>query len=204
MATATSTLADRTQRAMQKVYAGRREPAGSISNLDTNLIISSGVAVDGGGNVYISGMNLSSSPSTVIVRLPWTGSGYGTPVTLPFSGLASDIAGVAVDSAGNVFYADIDTSKVLMVPWDSATQAYGAQSTLPFTGLSVPKAVTVDGLGNVDHVSDFSSQTIEKLPWNSTTKKLRNAGNGCQPGFGVPAGLRRGRERRCLRRRYAI
>jgi large repetitive protein len=144
---------------------------GSISNLDTNLIISSGVAVDGGGNVYISGMNISSSPSTVVVRLPWTGSGYGTPVTLPFSGLSNDVAGVAVDGAGNVYYADVDNSRILMVPWDSGTQTYGTQSVLPFTGLSVPMAVTVDGNGNV-YASNSGNGTVEKLPWNSTTKSF--------------------------------
>jgi len=158
---------------------------GSTSKLDTSLTSSAGEAVDGGGNVYISGKD---NGSAVIVRLQWTGSGYGTPVTLPFSGLSdTDIGGVAVDSAGNVYYADVDNNRILMVPWDSATQTYGAQSRLPFTGLSLPWAVKVDGNGNV-YVTGSISATIEKLPWNSTTQSY---GTQVQvaSGLGVPAGL---------------
>jgi large repetitive protein len=158
---------------------------GSTSKLDTSLTSSAGEAVDGGGNVYISGKD---NGSAVVVRLQWTGSGYGTPVTLPFSGLSdTDIGGVAVDTAGNVYYTDVDNNRILMVPWDSATQTYGTQSTLPFTGLSLPWAVKVDGNGNV-YVTGSISGTIEKLPWNSTTKSY---GTQVQvaSGLGVPAGL---------------
>ena len=105
---------------------------GSTSKLDTSLTSSAGEAVDGGGNVYISGKD---NGSAVIVRLQWTGSGYGTPATLPFSGLSdTDIGGVAVDSAGNVYYTDVDNNRILMVPWDSATQTYGTPEHAPIYG----------------------------------------------------------------------
>ena len=159
---------------------------GSAVNLDSDLSSSDGVAVDGGGNVYITGFSPTNSNS-VVVKLPWTGSGYGAAVSLPFNGLGNDIEGVAVDGAGNVYDVDLDNRRVVKLPWNSATGSYGTQSTLPFSGLNDPYAVTVDGSGNV-YVSDLASGTVIELPWNSTT-----ASYGTQvtvaSGLSFPAGL---------------
>ncbi len=81
-----------------------------------------------------------------MLELPWTGTGYGTQVTLPFSGLDCPW-GVALDSAGDVFVTNWGSSSVVELPKTST--GYGPQVTLPFSGLSGPYGDAVDNDGNV-------------------------------------------------------
>jgi DNA-binding beta-propeller fold protein YncE len=68
-----------------------------------------GVAVDSGGNVYVTDSNR-------VLKLP---VGSSTPVELPFTGL-NFLHQVAVDTAGNVYVTDTDYShsysRVLKLP----------------------------------------------------------------------------------------
>ncbi len=63
-----------------------------------------GVTSDGSGSLYISGAN--PVPAIEVVKLPWTGTSYGAPITIttdltfPYS--------VAVDASGNVYSADLN------------------------------------------------------------------------------------------------
>jgi hypothetical protein len=60
------------------------------------------LALDSTGNLFVA-----ESYSEGVVEFPWTGTGYGPGVPLPAAGFEGGYsAGVAVDSAGNVFYAD--------------------------------------------------------------------------------------------------
>ena len=99
-----------------------------------------GVAVDGSGNVYVVG-------GQNVLKLPWTGSGYGTPITVP-SGMSTP-KGVAVDSSGNVYIST--ESQVLEVPWTGS--GYGAVSSL--LGGAIFDGLAVDASGNLyfgDHL----------------------------------------------------
>jgi sugar lactone lactonase YvrE len=95
-----------------------------------------GVAVDGSGNVYATSGN-------DVVKVPWTGSGYGAPATV-VSGLSSPF-GVAVDASGNLYIADTGNNRVLkeMLSAGSYTQSVVA------SGVNTPTGVAVDGSGNV-------------------------------------------------------
>ena len=55
----------------------------------------------------------------VFVRVPWTGSGYGTQGTVG-SGLNAP-EGVAVDAAGDVFIADSSNNRVVKEPWSGSS-----------------------------------------------------------------------------------
>ncbi len=77
-------------------------PASGLNN-------STGVAVDGTGDVFIA-----DDDNHRVVELPKTSTGYGPQTSLPTTGLASPV-GVAVDSAGDVFIADNSNNLVVEV-----------------------------------------------------------------------------------------
>jgi DNA-binding beta-propeller fold protein YncE len=71
-----------------------------------------------------------------------------------------------VDTAGNVYLADLGHSRVLKLPAGSTTPV-----ELPFTGLGNPDpaGVAVDTAGNV-YVSAYGGKRVLKLPAGSNTQ----------------------------------
>ena len=124
-----------------------------------------GVAVDAGLNVYVA-----DGIYDWVIKIPWTGSAYGTPVQLPFNGLSSP-EGVAVDGAGNVFVADFGNGRVVELPWNGS--GYGTQIVLVSYGLAppVPTGIAVDSHGNLFFVGighlTVPSVLIE-IPWTGS------------------------------------
>ena len=84
-----------------------------------------GVAVDAGGNVYVT-----DYLDNRVVKLA---AGSGTPTVLPFTGL--HVPGLAVDSAGNVYVID-DGQQVVRFAAGS-----NIPTVLPFTEIDLPRAV---------------------------------------------------------------
>jgi serine/threonine protein kinase, bacterial len=82
--------------------------------------------------------------------------GSYTQTVLPFTTL-HDPAGIAVDSAGNVYITDRGTKQVLRLAPDSS-----AQTALSFTELSAPAGLTVDNAGNV-YVGDGDGPNAQVL-----------------------------------------
>ena len=83
---------------------------------------------------------------------------YSSQVVLPFGDYINHLAGVAADTAGNVYVLDLHYGQVSKL-------APGARSptTLPFTGLDHPADVAVDPQGNV-YVFDDLNFRVLKLP----------------------------------------
>ena len=131
-----------------------------------NAALPYGVAVDAGLNVYIA-----DYINNWVIKMPWTGSAYGAPVQLPFTGLYTP-EGVAVDGAGDVFVADASNSRVVELPWNGSS--YGTQIVLASSGFEtfpVPTGVAVDGHGNlffaeIGHLT-VPSALIE-MPWTGS------------------------------------
>ena len=90
---------------------------------------------------------------------------YGPQVTLPLTGLNTP-KGVAVDSAGDVYVADMGNDRVLKLAAGSSTQI-----VLPFTNLKAPMGVAVDSAGDV-YVADYNNNRVLKLAAGSTTQIL--------------------------------
>jgi serine/threonine-protein kinase len=63
---------------------------------------------------------------------------------------------VAVDTAGNLYVTDTDSSRVVKLAAGSSTQA-----VLPFT-IKWPNGVTVDTAGNL-YVADWGNSRVVKL-----------------------------------------
>ena len=100
-----------------------------------------------------------------MLELPWTGTGYGTQVTLPFSGL-NEPSLVAVDSAGDLFVVDYGNNDAVELP--KTATGYEPQVTLPFSGLSSLRGIAVDGGKDVFLVDSFNDRVLE-LPWTGTS-----------------------------------
>ncbi len=107
------------------------------------------------------------------------------------------VNGVAVDSTGNVFIADIVINSVVELPKTST--GYGAQTTLPFSGLNNPAGVAVDSEGDVFIADQGNSRGVELLKTAT--------GYGAQTtlpasGLNGPAGSCAGQRRGCVHRRH--
>ena len=157
-----------------------------------NAAVPEGVAVDAGLNVYVVDFIYGW-----VIKYPWTGSAYGAPVQLPFTGLY-DPEGVTVDGAGDVFVADFGNSRVVELPWNGSS--YGTQVVLADYGFEhapTPTAVAVDSHGNLFFVvlghSTIPSALIE-MPWTgsgygSPTTITAAAGLNYPSGLAVDANL---------------
>ncbi|HTA41883.1 MAG TPA: hypothetical protein VK789_05515 [Bryobacteraceae bacterium] len=139
-----------------------------------------GLAVDGAGNLYIADapnarvrvVNAAGNISTFAGRGTYGYDGDGTPAT---GAALYWPTGVAVDSAGNVYIADIGNATVRMVSAASGiistVAGTGASGSGNFPGeggpatqaiLGQPYAVAVDESGNV-YFADVGSSSIREV-----------------------------------------
>lgn len=139
------------------------QPGGSPSIVGGKIISPEGVAVDAGGNVFITDLDSQKvfkvtpgGAKTVV------GSGFGVPQA------------VAVDGAGNLYVADSFASAVYKVT------PRGVQTTIG-TGFSYPIGVAVDGAGNV-YVADPFADAVFKVPPTGTEAMVGG-------GFNTPQGV---------------
>jgi serine/threonine-protein kinase len=105
---------------------------------------------------------------------------YGPQVTLPFT--VKQPAGVAVDTAGNLYVTDFGNNRVLKLAAGSSTQ-----SVLPFTGLNQPFGVAVDSAGNLYVADNRNNRVLELAAGSSTPTVLPFTGLSGPAGVAVDA-----------------
>jgi hypothetical protein len=154
-------------------YNGDNIPAASAMLNQPN-----GVAVDGGGNVFISDWHNSRIREVVaatgtIITFAGTGSvgfsGDGGPAT---AALVNNPGGVGVDGSGNVFIADSSNERVREVAKatgvittvaGSGTMGFGGDGGAPTAAaLNLPYAVAVDGSGNL-FIADANNNRVREV-----------------------------------------
>src|SRR6202042_1985723 len=123
------------------------------------------VAVDGAGNVYISG-------NSRIVKVPPGGPGTVLNVGTP-GGTGFHPSGVAVDGGGNVYISDSNQERILKIP-------PGGPGTVFRSSPIVQNGVAVDGVGNV-YIADRTNNQIVEVP--------PGGGSGTVLNVGTPGGM---------------
>jgi uncharacterized protein (TIGR03437 family) len=155
-----------------------------------------GLAIDSAGNLYIAdnGSRIRKVDTAGIIRtvagspnlLPNLGfSGDGGPATSAAILGTGINQGVAVDSAGNFYFADVLNHRVRKVDTDGIiTTVAGTGAVIGANALFNPSSVAVDGAGNL-FIADTSNSRIRKVDpaGNMTTV----AGTGT-PGFSGDGG----------------
>ncbi len=158
------------------VLAGTVGVSGSVDGLGANALFSGpqGVAVDNSGNIYVAdtGNNTirritsGGMVSTFVGLAGNPGNADGTGTAAHFYGPA----GVAVDSAGNVYVADTWNHTIRKITSGGASSTLaglagtygtfdGTNSTARFNS---PTGIAVDSSGNL-YVADYNNDTIRKV-----------------------------------------
>ena len=209
-------VADSGNNTIRKVTSGGAVTtlARSVASFGTNdgmgsaarFALPCSVAVDTNGNVYVSDYGNNTirkvTPGGVVTTLAGlaghAGSANGTNSAARFNGPF----GVALDSAGNLYVADMSNDTIRKVTpvgtnWavttlaglaGSAGSADGAGSSARFNG---PLGVALDSAGNL-YVADMSNDTIRKLTpvgtnWAVTTLAGLAGSAGSADGAGSSA-----------------
>ncbi|HMD69739.1 MAG TPA: hypothetical protein VKF41_00265 [Bryobacteraceae bacterium] len=172
-------------------FSGDNGPATSA-----HLNYPRGVAVDSAGNLYIADSynfrvrKVSSGVITTVAGngAPGFGGGDNGPAT---SAPLSLPRGIAVDSAGNLYIAEFNSSRIRKVSGGVISTVTG-NGTPGFSGdngpaigaqLNDPEGVAVDSAGNL-YIADFGNSRIRKVS-NGMISTI--AGNGT-PGFSGDGG----------------
>src|ERR1035437_473874 len=168
-------------------------PTSSVQALNAPLGTTSGVAVDAQGNVYAadSGNNIvvRISPNGVLTVVAGNGnagfSGDGGPAT---SASLFNPAGVAVDSAGNLYVADYGNHRIRKVSGGTITTVAGSG------GYGGPYGVAVDSAGNIYIGDDFfilkvSGGTITTVAGDINAGSLGDGGPATSAQVYRPTGL---------------
>ncbi|HWE84588.1 MAG TPA: hypothetical protein VG267_06565, partial [Terracidiphilus sp.] len=122
----------------------------AVNTVGSGFVQPSGVAVDGGGNVFVADYGSGA------VKEILAAGGYTTVSTLG-SGFSFP-NGVAVDGGGNVYVADRGNNAVKEI-----LAAGGYTTVIPLgSGFNLPDGVAVDGSGNV-FVADTDNSKVKEI-----------------------------------------
>ena len=161
-----------------------------------------GVAVDSAGNIYIADTNNQrirkiSASTGIITTVAGNGNpGYSGDGGAPTSAELSSPAGVAVDSAGNIYIADTYNQRIRKVSASTGIITTVAGNGNPgYSGdggaatsadLAYPNGVAVDSAGNI-YIADLYNDRIRKVS-SSTGIITTVAGNGNPYGYSGDGG----------------
>src|SRR5258705_479051 len=152
------------------------------------------VAVDSGGNVYISDRDEARIPrvdgSGIITTVAGTGtSGYGGDGGLATAAQIGFCTSVAVDPAGNLYFTDVDHNRIRKVTSDGKISSIAGNGSIQYGGDGVaatltgiyPITIALSSNGDL-YVADSYNNRIRKIA-NATGLISTVAGNGT-PGYG--------------------
>jgi uncharacterized protein (TIGR03437 family) len=173
-------------------YSGDGGPA-----LSAQLLSPTGIAVDVAGNVFAGDSERIRriAPSGIVTTVAGAGSGKFAGDGGPAVAAGFTPSGVAVDSAGNIFIADIGAGRIRKVTPDGIITTIAGNGTCcspgdggPATAAAIPfpTSIAVDGQGNVFVASIADVQRVRKISPDGTISTVAGGGNDAVAN-GVPA-----------------
>ena len=172
----------------------------NIPATDASLNDPNGVAVDAGGNVYVTDRINNRVRKISIGGTITTVAGNGTTV---FNGdsiaatAASIISprGVAVDAIGNIYIADQGYNRIRKVNPSGIIYTIAGTGVSGFSGdngpatnakLAGPYSIAIDGMGNV-FVADVDNERIRRISPTGIIKTVAGTGTASYNGDNIPA-----------------
>jgi len=138
------------------------------------------MASDAAGDVFVaqpSDTLVGGTYESSVLELP---AGGGTPITIPIAG-AIENYGVAVDSAGDLFVADVQSGDLFKLADDGS----GPETTL-LTGVRTLDGVAVDSAGDVFITEQAPGSQVQELPaGESGDSNLTTILGGMQTPYGI-------------------
>ena len=172
------------------------------NGLATNAQLNSptGIAVDGGGNLYIADRAnhriRKVSTSGIIITVAGIGSnGYSGDGNLATTARLNNPTGLVVDARGNLYIADqsnycvrkVNPAGVITTVAGTGTQGYSNDGISATSAqLSSPTGVTVDARGNLYIVESYYHR-IRKVNTSGIITTVAGSSNGCDRGDCGPA-----------------
>jgi sugar lactone lactonase YvrE len=167
-----------------------------------------GIAVDGGGNVYVADYVNETirkiTPAGVTTTLAGSTSASGIADGTGSAARFSFPYGIAVDGGGNAYVADAGNNTIRKITSGGVVTtiagAPGTTGTTDATGSAarfyVPIAIAIDGSGNL-YVADYYNQTIRKITSSAVVTTLAGSagtlgfadGTGTAAEFEYPLGI---------------
>src|SRR5258706_5171618 len=172
----------------------------NVPALQANLFYPWGVAVDAGGNFYVSsGVRVYRiDPAGVLTVFAGSGiNGYGGDGGPATGASLSNPKGLALDGQGNLYIADeannrirkvaAGTGIITTVAGNGAYSWNGDGVSATSTSLGLPQGVAVDGGGNI-YIADTADFRIRKVTAaTGIITTVAGTGNGPSSGDGGPA-----------------
>ncbi|MGA8102850.1 MAG: choice-of-anchor D domain-containing protein, partial [Candidatus Acidiferrales bacterium] len=176
-------------------YSGDNGPATSAE-----LYLPLNVAVDSAGNLYIADQNNNRVRKVNTGGTITTVAGNGNPGYSGDNGAATSAelnqpAGVAVDSAGNLYIADFNNNRVRVVNANGIITTVVGDGTQGYAGdggaatsaeLGFPLGVAVDSADNL-YIADSYNSRIRKVDNNGIITTVAGDGTSLYSGDGGPA-----------------
>jgi uncharacterized protein (TIGR03437 family) len=160
----------------------------------------SGVAVDPLGNLYVADTYNHRVRRISADGIISTVAGDGTPGFSGDGGPATEArlllpAGIAVDTSGNLYIADLTASEVRKVSTDGTISTIAGNGTPGFSGdgalavgalLNYPMGLALDAAGNL-YIADSGNNRIRRIDANGVISTVAGDGTGASSGDSGPA-----------------
>ena len=177
--------------------AGGAPPPTPVPGLTASIGRPQGTATDTAGNLYFTSLNcvFKLDLNGIVTRLTGTSrAGFAGDSGAATLAQLWNPNGVAVDSAGSVFFADVSTNRVRKILNGIVTTVAGS-GAYGFSGdggpaanaqLRGPNDVAVDRQGNI-FIADTGNNRVRKISANGIITTLAGTGTAGYSGDGGPA-----------------